>query len=44
MRIGVDLGATEIEAVALDGAGAVRARRRVAMPSQILPCPGGGPG
>ncbi len=32
MRIGVDLGGTKIEAVALDGAGTVRARRRIATP------------
>jgi len=31
-RIGVDLGGSKIEAVALDGGGAVRARRRVATP------------
>ncbi len=33
MRIGVDLGGTKIEAVALDDSGAVRARRRLATPS-----------
>jgi fructokinase len=32
MRIGVDLGGTKIEAIALDDSGAVRARRRVATP------------
>jgi fructokinase len=32
MRIGVDLGGTKIEAIALDDDGAVRARRRVATP------------
>ena len=32
MRIGLDLGGTKIEAVALDAAGATRARRRVATP------------
>ena len=32
MRIGVDLGGTKIEAIALAGDGAVRARRRVATP------------
>jgi fructokinase len=32
MRIGVDLGGTKIEAIALDDEGAVRARRRVATP------------
>jgi fructokinase len=32
MRIGVDVGGTKIEAVALDDDGAVRARRRVATP------------
>lgn len=32
MRIGVDLGGTKIEAAALDQAGTVRARRRVAAP------------
>jgi fructokinase len=32
-RIGVDLGGTKIEAIALDAAGATRARRRVATPS-----------
>jgi fructokinase len=32
MRIGVDLGGTKIEAIALDVAGAVLARRRVASP------------
>jgi fructokinase len=32
VRIGVDLGGTKIEAIALDDAGAVRARRRVATP------------
>ena len=32
MRIGLDLGGTKIEAVALDTAGATRARRRVATP------------
>lgn len=33
MRIGVDLGGTKIEIIALDDAGAVRARRRVATPA-----------
>ena len=33
MRIGVDVGGTKIEAIALDATGAVRARRRVASPS-----------
>src|SRR5882672_4453774 len=32
MRIGLDLGGTKIEAVALDAGGATRARRRVATP------------
>jgi fructokinase len=32
MRIGLDVGGTKIEAVALDAAGATRARRRVATP------------
>ncbi len=32
MRIGVDLGGTKIEAIALDATGAPRARRRVATP------------
>jgi fructokinase len=32
MRIGVDLGGTKIEAIALDGAGGVLSRRRVATP------------
>ena len=32
MRIGIDLGGTKIEGIALDEAGAVRARRRVATP------------
>jgi len=32
MRIGVDLGGTKIEAIALDGAGAVLARHRIAAP------------
>src|SRR5436190_2148702 len=32
MRIGVDLGGTKIEAVAIDRDGAARARRRVATP------------
>ena len=32
-RIGVDLGGSKIEAAALDGAGAVRLRRRVATPA-----------
>ncbi len=34
MRIGVDLGGTKIEAIALDGGGEVRARRRVPTPRQ----------
>ncbi|MGC1342475.1 MAG: ROK family protein [Candidatus Binataceae bacterium] len=33
MRIGVDLGGTKIEAIALDDAGAVRCRRRIATPA-----------
>ena len=33
MRIGVDLGGTKIEAAALDDAGAITARRRVATPA-----------
>lgn len=33
LRIGVDLGGTKIEAIALDRAGVVRARRRVATPA-----------
>ena len=33
MRIGIDLGGTKIEAVALDAAGAVRHRRRIATPA-----------
>ena len=33
MRIGVDLGGTKIEAIALDEAGRERARRRIASPS-----------
>jgi fructokinase len=32
MRIGIDLGGTKIEAIVLDGDGAIRARRRVAAP------------
>lgn len=32
MRLGIDLGGTKIEAAALDGAGVVRARRRVPTP------------
>lgn len=32
MRIGVDLGGTKIEAIALDSTGAVRARKRVSTP------------
>ena len=32
MRIGIDLGGTKIEGIALDDAGAVRGRRRVATP------------
>ncbi|PWE16479.1 fructokinase [Marinicauda salina] len=32
MRLGVDLGGTKIEAAAIDAAGAIRARRRVASP------------
>lgn len=34
MRIGVDLGGTKIEAVAMDAAGTIRLRRRVATPQQ----------
>ena len=34
LRIGVDLGGTKIEAVALDASGAILARRRVATPAQ----------
>ncbi len=37
MRIGVDLGGTKIEALALDDAGATRARRRVATPRGDYP-------
>ncbi len=37
IRIGVDLGGTKIEAVALDAAGGVRARRRVATPRNDYP-------
>jgi fructokinase len=37
IRIGVDLGGTKIEAVALDVAGTVRARRRVATPRDDYP-------
>jgi predicted NBD/HSP70 family sugar kinase len=33
MRIGIDLGGTKIELAALDGAGAIRLRRRVATPA-----------
>jgi fructokinase len=33
LRIGVDLGGTKIEAAALDGSGAIAARRRVATPA-----------
>ncbi len=33
LRIGVDLGGTKIEAIALDAAGAIRARRRVPTPA-----------
>ncbi|HEX3952193.1 MAG TPA: ROK family protein [Stellaceae bacterium] len=36
-RIGIDLGGTKIEAVALDAAGLVRARRRVATPAGDYP-------
>lgn len=32
-RIGIDLGGTKIEAAVLDGAGALRARRRIATPT-----------
>jgi fructokinase len=32
MRIGIDLGGTKIEGIALDDTGAVRGRRRVATP------------
>ena len=32
MRIGIDLGGTKIEAIALDEAGAVLSRRRIASP------------
>ena len=32
MRIGIDLGGTKIEAIALDESGALLARRRVATP------------
>ncbi len=34
MRIGIDLGGTKIEIIALDDAGTVRARRRVATPAE----------
>jgi len=37
VRIGVDLGGTKIEAIALDGAGRVLGRRRVATPRQDYP-------
>src|SRR6266540_3950095 len=37
IRIGVDLGGTKIEAIALDAAGAVRARRRVPTPRDDYP-------
>lgn len=37
IRIGVDLGGTKIEGVALDAAGGVRARRRVATPRDDYP-------
>jgi fructokinase len=37
VRIGVDLGGTKIEAVALDDRGGVRARRRVATPRDDYP-------
>jgi fructokinase len=37
MRIGVDLGGTKIEVAALDRAGTVMARRRVATPAQDYP-------
>jgi len=33
MRIGIDLGGTKIEAILMDGSGAIRARRRAATPS-----------
>ena len=33
MRIGIDLGGTKIEIIALDAAGATRARRRIATPA-----------
>jgi len=32
-RIGIDLGGTKIEAAALDGAGNIRLRRRIATPT-----------
>lgn len=38
MRIGVDLGGTKIEAIALSPAGAELARRRVATPDEYLAC------
>ena len=34
MRIGVDLGGTKIEAVAIDDAGVVRWQRRIATPRE----------
>ena len=37
MRIGIDLGGTKIEAIALDGMGAERARRRVPTPRDDYP-------
>jgi fructokinase len=37
MRIGIDLGGTKIEAIALDGSGAERARRRVPTPRDDYP-------
>lgn len=33
MRVGIDLGGTKIEAVAMDAAGEIRARRRIATPA-----------
>ncbi len=37
MRIGIDLGGTKIEAIALDGAGATLARRRIDTPRDDYP-------
>lgn len=37
MRIGIDLGGTKIEAIALDAAGATLARRRIDTPRDDYP-------